>query len=108
MVMELLDVDTVPTNVEYSKSLGHLMLLEDNQAVIKICAKRRSPQLRHVLRTHRVDLDFLYNQLLTDPNLHLHFVPTKQQLADLLTKGSFTELAWADLVRMVQIGPRTM
>ena len=105
--MELLSVDTVPTNVPLGKEYGQLILLEDNQAVIKICAKGRSPSLRHVQRTHRVDLDALYTQLLTDPSLHIHFVGTKEQIADILTKGSFTEVAWRSLVRMVQIGPQT-
>ena len=33
--------------------------MEDNDAVIKMCIKGRSPALRHVARTHRINLDWL-------------------------------------------------
>ena len=36
-----------------------LVVAEDNEAVIKTVAKGRSAKLRHVARTHRVNLDWL-------------------------------------------------
>ena len=35
----------------------------------------------------------------------IRFVPTKAQLADMLTKGSFTASAWGDQCRVWEIGP---
>ena len=42
----------------------------------------RSPNLRHVARTHRVDLDWLFERIKKDPGVFLKFVGTKEQLAD--------------------------
>ena len=83
------------------------MLLEDNDAVIKMCVKERSPALRHVSRTHRVDLDWLFERIQRDPGVFIKFVPTKEQLADILTKGSFTAEAWNTLSKLCLILPRS-
>jgi len=50
--------------------------------------KGRSPALGHVPRTHRVDLDWLFEICQYDPAIKIRFVPTKDQLADMLTEGS--------------------
>ncbi len=44
-------------------TLSQVMLVpaEDNEAVIKILAKGRTAKPRHVARTHRVNLDLLYD-----------------------------------------------
>ena len=42
------------------------MLSEDNEAVIKMM-KGRSPAMRHVSRTHRVALDWLFDRINLDP-----------------------------------------
>ena len=53
-----------------------------------------SPAMRHVSRTHRVDLDLIFKRIRREPNVFIKFVGTKQQLTDILTKGSFTAEAW--------------
>ena len=83
----LQDIDYVPCNLPISDGSGRLMILEDNDAVIKMTIKGRSPNMRHVARTHRVDLDFLFERLQKDPGVFMRYINTKQQLADLLTKG---------------------
>ena len=50
-------IDYVPPNVPESSDRAHLMMFEDTEAVIKMIIKGHSPHLRHVSRTHRVDLD---------------------------------------------------
>ena len=45
--------------------------------------------MKHMPRTHRVDLDWLFERIRTDPGVFIKFVGTKQQIADMLTKGSF-------------------
>ena len=52
---ELLDVDHVPCTLPLSGGISELLVLEDNDGVIKMCQKGRSMNMRHVLRTHRVD-----------------------------------------------------
>ena len=61
--------------------------------------------MRHVGRTHRIDLDWMFERLLTDPALHLKYVNTKQQIADIFTKGSFSEATWKTLCSLMQIIP---
>ena len=48
-------IDHAPPNIPNSSHSTQLDLLEDNAAVIQIVNKGRSPNLRHVTRTHRVD-----------------------------------------------------
>ena len=67
-----------------------LYIFEDNEAVIKIIIKGRSPNLRHVSKTHRVALDWLFDRINLDPKIRIRYVDSKNQLADILTKGHFT------------------
>ena len=52
--------------------------------------KERSPTMRHVSRTHRVALDWLFDRIDLDPKIQIKYIDTKNQLADILTKGNFT------------------
>ena len=61
--------------------------------------------MRHVPRTHRVDLDWLFERVREDPGISIRYVNTKMQIADILTKGSFTAAQWEVLCRLAQIGP---
>ena len=79
------------------------MLLEDNDPVIQICIKGRNPALRHVPRVHRVNTDACYERIRDDPGIFLPYWPTKYQLADILTKGSFTKMERDRLVDLLQI-----
>ena len=59
--------------------------------------------MRHVSRTHRVELDWLFDRINLDPKLQIKFVDTKNQLADILTKGSFSRDEWYQLLRLFNI-----
>ena len=48
------DIDVVPSNVQSARQEALLYVFEDNEAVIKMIVKGRSPTMRHVSRTHRV------------------------------------------------------
>ena len=101
----LANVDYVPCTIPFSKGDGKLVCFEDNEAVIKMTIKGRSPNMRHVQRTHRVNLDWLFERIARDPGIRIKYVGTKQQIADILTKGSFTAIQWKALLRLAQIGP---
>ena len=60
------DIDSVPSNVQSSRQEALLYVFEDNEAVIKII-RGRSPTMRHVSRTHRVALDWLFDRINLDP-----------------------------------------
>ena len=57
------NVDCVPSNVQSSHQEALLNVFEDNEAVIKMIIKGRSPTMRHVSRTHRVALDWLFDRI---------------------------------------------
>ena len=81
------DFDSVPSNVQSVSQEVLLYVFEDNEAVIKMIMKGRSPTMRHVSRTHRVALDWLFDRINLDPKIQIKFFDTKNQLADILTKG---------------------
>ena len=89
-VTNVLDnVDFIPSNVQSSYQEALLYVFEDNEAVIKKIIKGRSPTMRHVSRTHRIALDWLFDRINLDPKIQIKFIDTKNQLADMLTKGKF-------------------
>ena len=49
-VME--DIDSVPSNIQSARQEALLFVFEDNETVIKMIIKGRSPTMRHVSRTH--------------------------------------------------------
>ena len=62
-----------------------LFIFEDKEVEIKMIFKRRSPTMRHVCRTHRVALDWLFDRINLDPKIQIKYVDTNNQHADLLT-----------------------
>ena len=63
------NVDRVPSNVQFSHQEALLYVFEDNEAVIKMILKERSPTMRHVSRTHWVALDWLFDRIYLDPKI---------------------------------------
>ena len=81
-----------------SQGKSQLYIFEDNEAVIKMIMKGRSPPMRHVSRTHRVALDWLFDRINLEPKIQIKCVDNKNQLADMLTEGSFTRDEWNHLL----------
>ena len=59
--------------------------------------------MRHVSRTHRVALDWLFDRIKLDPKIPIKYIDTKNQLADMLTKGNFTRDEWNHLLCLFNI-----
>ena len=97
------DIDAVPSNVQSARQEALLYVFEDNEAVIKMIIKGRSPTLRHVSRTHRVALDWLFDRINLDSKIQIKYIDTKNQLADILTKGNFTRDEWNHLLNLFNI-----
>ena len=55
------DIDAVLSNVQSANREAILYVFEDNEAVIKMIITGRSRTIRHVSRTHRVALDWLFD-----------------------------------------------
>ena len=98
-LLSLLSICPLPT------PNARLVMIEDNDAVIKMLAKGRAPVLKHCSRTQRVDLDFLFEQLKDDPAILCRYIHTSHQIADILTKGVFTAESWCRLCGLLRLGP---
>ena len=101
--LDLTDIDRVPSNATLSSSNVMMYVFEDNEAVIKMMIERRSPTMRHVSRTHRVALDWLFDRIIIDSTFQIRHIDTKHQLADKLTKGNFTRHEWNNLLHLFNI-----
>ena len=53
--------------------------------------------------THRVALDWLFDRVNLDPKIQIKYIDTKNQLADILTKGNFTRDEWTHLLCLLNI-----
>ena len=102
-VEQLSNLDPVTTNATSSQCKAQSYIFEDNEAVIKMIINGRSPMMRHVSRSHRVALDSFFNRMNLDPKIQIKYVDTKNQLADLTTKGSSARDGWCDLLRLFNI-----
>ena len=97
------NIDSVPSSVQSSRQETLLYVFEDNEAVIKMIIKGRSFTMRHVSRTHRVALDWLFDRVNLDSKIQIKYIDTKNQLADILTKGNFTRDEWTHLLCLFNI-----
>ena len=103
MIDDLDTVDFIPSHVNSSHQEALFSVFEDNEAVIKMIIKGRCPTMRHVSRTHRVALDWLFDRINLDSKIQIKYIDTKNQLADILTKGNFTHDEWNHLLCLFDI-----
>ena len=103
MINVLNNIDCVPSNVQSSRQEALLYVFEDNEAMIKMIIKGRSPTMRHVSRTHRVALDWLFERINLDPKNQIKYFDTENQLAYILNKGNFTRDEWNHLLCLFNI-----
>ena len=100
---QLSEVDYVPTNTHSSQGESQLYIFEDNEAVIKMIIKGRSPTMRRVSRTHRVALDWLFDRINSEPKnpnqIHRHQKPTRRHT----DQGNFTHDEWNHLLTLFNI-----
>ena len=68
--------------------------------MIKMIIKGRNSTMRHVSRTHRVALDWLFERINLDPKVQIRYIDTKHQIADILTKGNVTPDEWNSLLNL--------
>ena len=56
--------------------------------------------MSHVSRTHRLAFDWLCDRINLDTKIQIKYIDTKNQLADILTKGNFTRNEWNHLLNL--------
>ena len=65
-----------------------------------------SNKLRHVSRTHKVNVGGL-SELLEDPSIELSYIDTKEQAADIFTKALSPQL-WGPALQMLGLRDRAL
>ena len=76
--VDLSNVDPVLSNAHLSGKESQLFIFEDNDAVIKMIIKGRSPAMRHVSRTHRVALDWFFDRINLDAKIQITYIESKK------------------------------
>ena len=87
-------------NAHTSRQRASLFIFGDTDAVIKMVIKGWSPTMRHVAWTRRVDLDWLFDRINLDSGIQIKSVNTSKQIADILTKASFSRERWSQLTQL--------
>jgi len=96
--------EALPTMDLWDMILGRsieLIILEDNQATIKIVRKGYSSKLRHIYRTHKVNLGSI-KEVLEEDNVTLMYCNTHFQAADIFTKA-LAPSAWQNALDLLGI-----
>ena len=78
-----------------------LKVLEDNQATILVIKKGYSPKLRHITRTHKVNLSGL-SEVFRDDSAELEYCKKDVQAADIFTKA-LPPQKWGAALRLLGI-----
>ena len=84
---ELSTVDVVSSNVNSSHTGPLLYIFEDDEAVIKMTTKGRSPTRRNVSRTQRVAIDRLFDIFL-DPKIRIRYMDSKNHTRRHVDQGT--------------------
>ena len=101
--LELSNIEFVSSSVNSSHQGAKLYIFEDNKTVIKMIIEGRSLTMRHVSRTRRVALDWLFDRINLDSQIQVKHADSKNQLADILTKGNFTRDEWNHFLSLFNI-----
>ena len=77
-----------------------LVLEEDNSAAKRVIETGRNPTMRHLNRTHKVDLRFRFEQV-ANGNMEVRQCPTESMAADVLTKAFTTKEKWQHACKLI-------
>ena len=76
-----------------------LYILEDNKAAIQVCQNGFSSKLRHIGRTHKVNLQSVKDEIMRE-STHLEYTITDKQAADIFTKA-LEPMKWPAALEML-------
>ena len=76
-----------------------LCVLEDNQATILVVRKGYSPKLRHITRTHKINLSGL-SEVFQEDSAELDYCKTNDQAADIFTKSLPSQKKWGPALKV--------
>ena len=75
--------------------------------MIQVCLTRRNPTMRHLGRTHRVDIHWLHERF-AEPSYQLIKEDSKGMRADIFTKGFTDPQTWGHVLELINhVDPNT-
>ena len=89
-----------PPDVTHLQPTGISFVLKDHDAVIKMMINGWSSLMRHISRSHRVNLDWLFDRINLDPGTQIKYVFTSKQTADILITDSFSRERWTQFTQL--------
>ena len=96
--------EAIPMQNFWQMISGHkipLVIKEDNEAAIKVIRKGFSPKLRSLSRTHRVNIGALH-EIIGHDDVRIEHVVTKEQAADIFTKGLDPQM-WSPALELISM-----
>ena len=75
-------------------------LMEDNKAAIIVITSGKNPNMRHMSRTHRINLAFL-TEVVSNKHVIMRHAATDYQCADVFTKRFPSKLKWDPVVENI-------
>ena len=97
------DIDAVPSNVQSARQEALLYVFEDNEAVIKMIIKRQKSYNETRFQNPQSCFDWLFDRINLDSKIQRAYIDTKNQLADIFTKGNITRDEWNHLLNLFNI-----
>ena len=97
--------EAIPVLQLFETLLGrrvNLEVCEDNQATMQVVQRGYSSKLRHITRTHKVNLGSLA-EFFEDPHNVLKYTETTQQVADIFTKA-VEGSKWQNAISLLRVG----
>ena len=83
--------------------LTQLVFQEDNQATIQILKTQKNPTLRHLNRTHRVNVSWLCEVFRNLNEVELKYCKTDEMAADIFTKAFTNPIKWNAALDLIGI-----
>ena len=103
VINDLDNVDRVPSNVQFSQQEPLLYVFEDNETVIMMIIKGRSPDNDMFPEPTELLLIGCSIESTRTPKSKSNTLTPKTQLADMLTNGNFTRHEWNHLLYLFNI-----
>ena len=92
-----------PLNVNSSCQEALLYIFEDNETVIKMIIKGKKPYNDTCFQNPQSCSWLVFRSNQFGPKIQIKYIDTKNQLADILTKGNFTRDEWNHLLCLFNI-----
>ena len=82
-----------------------LTLIEDNESTYQIIKTGKNPTMRHISRTHGVNIQWLHD-VYAKGDLQMMYTRTEAQCADIFTKNFRDVSKWNKAVQDIGVAPK--